>query len=173
MGMLQLNGMIINRPVLSLRTGTQVAIAAAPIINPNNLKIEGFFCKDNSRNQLILVSQDIRDVLPQGIVVNDEDVLTNAEELVRLRSVIDINFELLGKQVETASGQKLGKVNDYATEIESMFIKKLYVSLPLYKNFSGGNLGIDRTQVIEITDKKIVVNDLDANVPAHAGAVAA
>ncbi len=171
-GMLQLSGNIINRPVLSLRTGTQVATALAPIINPNNLKIEGFFCK-SGRKQLILVSQDIRDVLPQGIVVNDEDVLTDQGELVRLKDVISINFELLGKRVETSGKRKLGKVNDYATETGSLYVKKLYVSQPIYKNISGGNLGIDRTQIVEITDKKIIVSDLDAKVPAHAGAVAA
>jgi sporulation protein YlmC with PRC-barrel domain len=173
MDMLQLSGMIVNRPILSLRTGTQVGTALAPIMNPNNLKIEGFFCKGDGRKQLILLSQDIREVMPQGIVVNDEDVLTDPDELVRLKSVISISFELLGKHVETTSRQKLGRVSDYATEIESMFVKKLYVSQPIYKNFSGGNLGIDRTQIVEITDKKIVVNDLDAKIPATAGAIAA
>lgn len=171
-GMLQLSGMLINRPVLSLRTGTQVATTLAPIINPNNLKIEGFYCQDTSRKQLILVSQDIRDVLPQGVVVNDQDVLVAPEELVRLKEVLSINFDLPGKQVVTASGQKLGKVNDYSTETESMFIKKLYVTQSLFKNFSGGNLGIDRTQIVEITDKKIVVNDLHVKIPAHAQAMA-
>lgn len=169
--MLQLSGMILNRPVLSLRTGTQVANASGPIINPDNLKIEGFYCK-NGRRQTILVAQDIRDVLPQGIVVNDEDVLTDAGELVRLKNVLSIKFELIGKHVETTSGEKLGRVNDYATETESMYIKKLYVMQPLYKNFKGGNLGIDRTQIMEITDKKIVIGDLNAKVPAHAGAMA-
>lgn len=171
--MLQLSGMIVNRPVLSLRTGTQVASALAPIINPNNLKIEGFFCKGSGRKQLILVTQDIREVMPQGIVVNDEDVLTDPAELVRLENLININFELVGKHVETTGGRKLGKVSDYATETESMYVKKLYVSQPIYKNLSGGNLGIDRTQIVEITDKKIVVSELDAKVPAHAGAIAA
>lgn len=172
MGMLQLSGMIINRPVLSLRTGTQVAVALAPIINPNNLRVEGFFCKGSGRKQLILVSQDVREVMPQGIVVNDEDVLTDPNELVRLKGVISINFELLGKHVETTGKHKLGKVSDYATETESLYVKKLYVSQPIYKNFSGGNLGIDRTQIVEITDKKIVVSEPDAKVPAHATATA-
>jgi uncharacterized protein YrrD len=173
--MLQLSGMILNRPVLSLRTGTEVASALAPIINPDNLKIEGFYCRNygRGRKQTVLVTQDIRDVLPQGIVVNDEDVLTDSSELVRLRNIISINFDVLGKQVETTSGKKLGKVNDYATETESMYIKKLYVTQPIYKNFKGGNLGIDRTQIVEITDKKIVVSDLDAKVTAQAGALAA
>ena len=164
--------MITNRPVMSLRTGTQVGTALTPIINPNNLKIEGFWCKADRRKQLILVSQDIRDSLPQGFVVNDADALTEPGELVRLAPIIQINFQLLGKVVETTSGEKLGKVNDYATDIDSMFIKKLYVTQPIYKNFSGGNLGVDRTQIVEITDRKIVINDIDAKVPANAHAVA-
>jgi len=171
--MLQLSGMLLNRPVLSLRTSTQVAITLAPIINPSNLKIEGFYCQDTSRKQLVLVAQDVRDILPQGIVVNDQDVLTDPEELVRLQNTMQLNFELIGKPVVTTEKQKLGKVEDYSTETESLFVKKLYVAQPLFKNFSGGNLAVDRTQIVEITDKRIVVNDISARVPAHAGAVAA
>lgn len=170
--MLQLSGMLIDRPVLSLRTGTQVGTALAPIINPNNLKVEGFWCKADRRRHLILVSQDIRDSLPQGFVVNDADALTEPGELVRLAPIVRLNFQLLGKAVETTSGHKLGKVSDYATDIDSMFIKRLYVAQPLYKNFSGSNLGVDRTQIVEITDRKIVINDIDAKVPANAHAVA-
>lgn len=36
----------------------------------------------------------------------------------------------------------------------------------MFKNFAGGNLGIDRSQINEITDTKIIVND-----PLKAGAV--
>jgi sporulation protein YlmC with PRC-barrel domain len=172
--MLQLSGMIINHPLLSLRTGTQVGVVQVPIINPNNLKIEGFYCSDDSsRKQLILVSQDIRDVLPQGVVVNDQDVLTEPEELVRLRDVMKSNFELIGKHVVTTDKTKLGKVSDYAVETSSMYIQKIYITQSIFKNFSGGNLGIDRTQIVEITDKKIVVQDLRQKVHAHAGAVPA
>lgn len=165
--------MLVDRPVLSLRTGTQVGTALSPIINPNNLKIEGFWCRADRRKQLVLLSQDIRDSLPQGFVVNDADALTDPAELVRLAPVIQLNFQLLGKTVETTNGRKLGKVTDYATDIDSMFIKKLYVTQPIYKNFTGGNLGVDRTQVVEITDKRIVINDIEAKVSVHAGAIAA
>lgn len=149
-----------------------MATSLSPIFNPNNLKIEGFYCQMPDRKQLVLVSQDIRDVLPQGVVINDADVLTEPEELVRLKNILRINFQLIGKQVETTDEQKLGKVSDFATETESMTVKKIYVSQSLFKNFTGGNLGIDRTQIVEITDKKIIVHDLSAKVPAGAHAVA-
>src|SRR5579862_3565554 len=96
-GMLQLSNTIVNRPVLSLRTGTTIATALSPVINPNNLKIEGFYCEDVRKQQLILLPQDIRDIIPQGIVVNDEDVLSEPDELVRLKDVLALNFVLIGK----------------------------------------------------------------------------
>lgn len=170
--MLQLSAMILNRPVMSLRTGTQVATTLAPIINPNNLKIEGFYCQDNQHKRLVLLEQDIRDVLPQGLVINDADVLTEPGELIRLKDVMALHFELMGKQVVTSSREKIGKVSDYATETQSMMIKKLYVSQSLFKSFATGNLGVDRTQIIEITRDRIVIQDLEAAQPVRAQAVA-
>src|SRR5690242_7642928 len=84
--MLQLSGSLTNRPIMSLRTGGQVAEALKPIINPNNLKIEGFYCQDRfSKDQLVLLTQDIRDVVAQGLIINDHDVLSDPSELVRLQ----------------------------------------------------------------------------------------
>lgn len=168
--MLQLSERILNRPILSLRTGQQVGTATSPIINPNNLKIEGFYCTDRfSKEQLVLLYQDIREVLPQGFVVDDHDVLVEAAELIRLKEIMELNFSLLGKQVVTVSHERIGKVSDYATEIETMYIQKIYVSQNLLKSFTGGSLGVDRNQINEITNKKIIVNDLEKRVPVTAG----
>jgi uncharacterized protein YrrD len=172
--MLQLSNALIDRPIMSLRTGSEVATAIGPIVNPNNLKIEGFYCSDpTQRSQnLVLVAQDIRDIIPQGIVINDHDVLSDPADLVRLKPVMSLQFGLLGKRVETASGEKVGKIEDYAIDMDSMFIQKLYVSQSVFKSFSGGNLGIDRSQIVEITPKKVVVHDLLGKVPAGAKAIA-
>ena len=169
--MLQLSNTILNRPVMSLRTGTQVATVTGPIINPNNLKIEGFYCTDRFTNeQLVLLYQDIRDLIAQGFVIDDHDVLTEARELVRLKKILKLKFELIGKPVETVGHKKVGKVSDYAVEVSTMYIQKIYVSQSIFKNFSGGSLSIDRGQINEITNKRIIINDLDARSPATAPA---
>jgi uncharacterized protein YrrD len=160
--MLQLSGMLLNRPVMSLRSGSKVGTTTAAIFNPNNLKLEGFFCQNTHKKQRILLYQDIRDVLPQGIVVNDADGLTDPDELVRMKDLIKLHFDLMGKHVVTVSKEKVGKVSDYATETETMFVQKIYVSQSLFKSFTGGNLGIDRSQIVEITNDKIIVQDLEA-----------
>lgn len=158
---------------MSLRTGQQVAIAHVPIINPNNLKIEGFYCNDRfTKAQLVLLYQDIRDIIPQGFVIDDHDVLTPADELVRLKDVMQLDFTLIGKPVVTISKERVGKVSDYATELETMYIQKIYVSQSVFKSLAGGNLGVDRSQINEITDRKIIINELLKGTPAAAGITA-
>lgn len=154
---------------MSLRSGGKIATTVQPIINPNNLKIEGFYCTDSveKNKQLVLVEPDIRDIIPAGIVVNDHSVLSEADDLIRLKPIMDLNFTVLDKPVVTVSKQKLGKVTDYATEPKSMLIKKLYVTQSLVRSLSGKSLGIDRTQIVEITSRKIVVQDLLQPTPAR------
>lgn len=172
--MLQLSGALINRPVLSLRTGTAVGTAERPIINPNNLKIEGFYCTDrfDKKGHRILLYQDVRDVMKQGLVVDDHEAMTDPDELVRLQDVMKINFDLIGKPVVTESKERIGKVSDFATEVETMYIQKLYVAQPLRKSLTGGSLSVDRSQIIEITNRRIVIQDLVQPTPASATAAA-
>jgi sporulation protein YlmC with PRC-barrel domain len=168
--MLQLSGALLNKSVLSLRTGSPVASVSSAIINPDNLKVEGFYCKDrfDKKKELVLLYQDIRDVMKGGFVVDDHDVLAEPGELVRLKKVLELNFELLGKPVVTVSKQKVGKVSDYAVEIETMFVQKLYVSQSLIRSLTGAALSVDRSQVQEITPRRIIIGDLLKGTPAAA-----
>ncbi len=173
--MLQLSGTMQNCQVLSLRTGSPIAQIISPIINPDNLKIEGFYCNEyNEKKQTVLLYQDIRDILPQGVVVNDSDALSDPSELVRLQKILEMDFELIGKPVETVSHDKVGKVSDYAFETSTMYIQKLYASpQSILKSLTTGSLSIDRNQIQEITPKRVVINDLLQGTPAHASAVTA
>jgi len=167
--MLRLSDTLIGKPIMSLRTGQPVATSSGAIIDPNNLKIEGFYCIDRfDRSEMVLLYQDIRDVIAQGFVVNDHDVLAKPDDLVRLSKLIRLGFDLKGMRVVTVGGQRLGKVSDYAIEVETMYIQKFYVTQGFMKGLTGGNLGIDRSQVQEITKSKVVVLD-----PLQGGAIRA
>jgi sporulation protein YlmC with PRC-barrel domain len=169
--MLQLSTSLLSKSVLSLRTSSTVATITGPIINPDNLKIEGFYCQDRfDKKELVLLCQDIRDILPQGYVINDHDVLAEPEELVRLQKIMQLDFQLIGKPVVTVSRDKVGKVSDYAAETETMYIQKIYVAQSILKTLTGGSLSIDRSQVNEITPRRIIINDLLKKSPVAAPA---
>ncbi len=169
--MLQLSESLKNRAVLSLRTGGVIGHTLTPIINPNNLKIEGFFCQDRfSKDRLVLLTQDIRDQPARGYIVNDHDVLSDPKDLVRLQEILKLNFELSEKPVFTSAKKRLGRVTDYALDNQTMYIQKLYVGQNLLKSFSGGQLSIDRSQIVEITPRRIIVNDPLQGKPSAVGA---
>jgi hypothetical protein len=159
--MLQLSDSLLNKDVLSLRTGGPIAVISRAIINPNNLKIEGFYCVDTiSKEPLILLAQDIRDILAQGVVVNDHEVLAEPQELVRLEKVLKLDFQLIGKPVVTVNKHRVGKVSEFASDTATFYIQKIYVGQSILNSLSTGQLSIDRNQIVEITPKKIVIQEL-------------
>lgn len=168
---------LVNKPVMSLRSGGQIAVAAKPIINPHNLKILGWWCKaPPPGRQLVLLAEDVREIMPDGLAVNDDDDLSPPEDLVRHSDVLNINFDLIEKPVRTKR-HNLGKVSDFSYN-EGMFVQKLYVARPLHKVFiNDDTLLVDRTQIIEVTDHYIMVRDTDIKATAEdmaaAGAAAA
>src|SRR5581483_627577 len=98
--MLFMSKSLFNRPIMSLRTGSQIGMATEPIINPHNLKILGWWCNVGRSSNLVLLAEDVRELMPQGLAVNDEEVLSAASELVRHKETLDIRFKLLNKLVK-------------------------------------------------------------------------
>jgi len=159
--MLRMSGSLFNIPVISLRLGQPIATAQEPIINPHNLKIVGWWCKDSENGSSeVLLSDDVREILAQGIAVNDESALSSPEDLVRHKEILDAHFKLVDKLVKTKH-QKIGKVHDFSYN-DGMFVQKLYVARSLIKVFTSEDTAIvDRTQIIEITDTYILVRDTE------------
>ena len=173
--MLTLGKQLESKPILSLRTSSQIGLVGDVIIDPNNLKIEGWHALDtNDKREGILLSQDVRDILPRGFAVNDHEAISDPKDLIRLQKVLDLKFELLQKPVVTTNKKKLGKVTDYSFEKNAFFIQKIYVSQSILKDFSGGGLVIDRSQVVEITHRQIVVREATVaeGAPLQAAAAA-
>ncbi len=162
--MLKLNGSLRNLPVLSLRSGGLLATAKSPLIDPDNLKVVGWFC--NLRGvETVLLAEDVRDFNPSGLVVDDEAALSSPADLVRLQNLINMKYDPLGKLVKT-DREKLGKVADYAYD-DSLFIQQLYVEPPLIKFFGSRDTRvIGRNQVKEVTDAYILVGGGDVEVSA-------
>jgi sporulation protein YlmC with PRC-barrel domain len=165
--MLKLYESIPGLSVLSLRSGSPIATIIAPLINPNNLYLEGWYVQDPDKKRLVLLSQAVRETLPQGFVVNDHDDLSEPDELIRLKETMEHNFELIGKHVTSQSGKSYGKINDFAFESSNFFIQKLYAGQSVIKNIAGGTLSIDRSQIVEITNQRIIIEDPVVKEKAH------
>jgi uncharacterized protein YrrD len=168
--MLLLSSRLQNIPLISVRSGAHVGIVLSPIVNPHNLHIDAFWCETvHSKTRKVLLDMDIRDFSIKGMLIDDHLSLSDPEELVRLHSVLELNYSIEGKTV-IASKHKLGKVADYAVDLDGLFVQKLYVQPPLWKSSLAGNkLTFDRTSVLEVTDTHIIVSGPEETVTKRVG----
>lgn len=171
--MLTLGQQLIGKNIMSLRIGRPIGVIEEIIINPNNLKIEGWHATDlGDKKHVVLLSQEVRDIIPDGFVVNDHEALTHPEELIRLKNILSYNFTLQGKNVVSDYKRRLGKVTDYAFDKDTYLIHKLHVSQSIIKSFTGGALMVDRNQIIEITNRRIIIKEATAKDTAPMPAIA-
>jgi hypothetical protein len=156
--MLYLSTKLTNLPLLSIRSSGRIGTVIEPIINPHNLHIDGFYCQAiHSSNKLILLDIHVRDLSPAGIIIDDHQDLSESEDLVRLKPILELNFKIIDKPV-VSSKKKIGKLVEYAIDKESMFVQKLYVQPPVWQNINQSRLTFDRSSVIEVSDTQIVVS---------------
>lgn len=157
--MLLLGSSFAKMPVLSLRTGTTVGKVVGHLINPHKLTIDALWCQMiASKNVQLILVQDVREISTKGIIVNDHSVALDTDEAIRLKPIIEIAYELLGKKV--ISGKlPVGKVSDYAVENESFSIQKLYVNPNVLARLKTNRLTIDRSQIVEVSHKYVKIKD--------------
>jgi hypothetical protein len=159
--MLLLGSSFAKFPLLSLRTGSVVGSIVGHLINPHKLKIDALWCQTGSKSKpMLLLPQDIREVSPKGVIIDDDDVLLAPNEAIRLRQIIELRFEIIDKKV--VSGRfTLGKVADYALERDGFTIQKLYVEPSIWNKIKNNRLTIDRSQIIEVSHREVKVKSSD------------
>lgn len=167
--MLLLNSQIEGTPAMSLQSGSELGKIGQPIIDPRDLSIVAYYIAGpRIQTASVLHTDDIREFGPLGFIVDNADkIMALDEDLVRLQEIINFNFSLLDKSVIDDQKKKLGKVTDYTFEFDSFSIQKIHVSQSVLKNFSNSNLIIHRSQIIELTDKEVIVRS--ATIPVSTG----
>lgn len=154
--MLVVSDQIINKDLYSIRTASKVGVVELPVINPANLHVDAFYCQSTIGENLILLDTEIREFSRKGFIIDDINKLSSAEELLRLKPIIDMNFVLTGKKV-ICNGKSLGRVRDFIIDTKSLYIQKLLVSNLFGKIIDSDRKIISRDQIIEITDKAVLV----------------
>lgn len=153
-------------PILSLQTGEPVGHLQQAIIDIASLELVAYSCQTGVRApHIVLMVRDIRQLAPDCVIIDSEDELVEADDIVRVRNLLNAGFQPIGRPVITDLGRWLGTVEDYTVNIESSRIQKLYLKQPLFRAWFGGSLIVDRAQIIDITPRHIVVHDTTNKVP--------
>ncbi|MBQ5812440.1 hypothetical protein IIW29_02635 [Candidatus Saccharibacteria bacterium] len=168
--MLVYNSQLIGTPVLSVQASGPIAQITSPIVNPDNLKILAFKLDGpiiNTTNYILDV-KSVREYSHLGMVIDDNDELVGPEDVVKIKEVLDLNFNLIGLKVETKKGTKLGHITDFTLTSEDFIIQQIVVKRPIVKAIIDPELIIHRREIVEITDYKVIVKDEEKVIKARA-----
>ena len=150
-------------PVLSLHLGGPIGNVTGEIIDPNELKIIALKVKgpQAGRGEYgdILDVRSIREFSNIGMIIDSIDDLVSKGDVVKFDEIMDLNFAINGLNVKTKKGTKLGKVIDYIFDPETMTIMQFIVKRPVLKSFLDPELTINRSQISEVNDYELIVND--------------
>jgi sporulation protein YlmC with PRC-barrel domain len=154
-------------PIISLQTGEVVAITRSPVIDIGTLKIQAYRCEGiRTKQPLILMSNDVRQLATDCLIVDNEEELMEPTDIVRLQTMLTANYDPINKTVISDTGRKLGHVEDYSIDLESNRIQKLHIRQSILRSWLGTtSLVIDRSQIIDITPKLITIRDSTLKVP--------
>ena len=164
--MLVLRDQFLNVPLMSLQTGSRLGTTYQAIIDPRRLQVIAYFCSGPHIDikPAVIHTSDIRELGNMGIIIDSSDKIMDPEELPRLLEVINFNFQLEGKPVVEENGHKVGRVATYTLDTITFYIAKLHVQPGILQSLTLTEVLIDRSQIISVDDKKIVVRQADVRV---------
>lgn len=162
---------LIGYPILSLHVGGMIARVAEAIVDPNDLKVIAFRLEGARIGGEVgeyLQTQKVREFSQLGMVVDSEDDFVNYDDVVSLKKILDLNFTLNDKKIESKKGSKLGKLSGYVVNTNGFMVQQLIVQRPLMKSFLDPELVIGRSEVYRVTDDKIIVKDEEDKIRKRA-----
>lgn len=157
--MLILGSRLINTPIMGLQTGARLAVTKSPIIDPGNLKIIAYQVDGAllSQHPSLLLIADVRELSNIGMIIDSNDEFIGIDDVVSVKNIYNLNFNLIGLNVIDDKKHKLGKVYDYSLDTNSFIIQQLNVKQGVIKSLTETGTLVHRSQIIEINNQSIIV----------------
>jgi uncharacterized protein YrrD len=165
--MLALSASLTGTPIMSLQTGSRLGLISKPLIDPVDLKIVAFYVDEHfNKKQTVklLMVRDIREFGPMGMIIDSSDEFIEEDDVINIKKIIDINFNLIGLEVVDDRKRKLGKVSDYTIDTNNFMIWQLHITHGILKSFASSGAIIGRKQIIEVNDRQVIVKSPDEKV---------
>ncbi|MEM6998085.1 MAG: hypothetical protein AAF413_04205 [Patescibacteria group bacterium] len=155
--MILLASRIVGLPIISTRSGARVATVSGVLINPHKLTVEGLWVHVGAKkDSQILLSRDIRELSPRGVVINDLSDIAEPENMPRLEELVNIAYEIPNKTI-TENKKKIGTAQDFVFSIKTYKLEQVIARPKLFGRIKNSQLTIHRSQIKSVNDKELVV----------------
>lgn len=150
------------------------------VIDPNSGKVLAFLV--DARKWLVVAPIDIT-AIKHGVFIHDYEDIIPAEDILRVKEVLNKYGSLYKKKVVTESGVKIGKIFDYVVDdfgggnsgngphgqlVGALSLKKIYTAKNLLGIAQFDGRIIMAANIIEVMPDRVIVKDdvLGARVKA-------
>lgn len=156
-----------NTPIMSLQTGAQLAHIKRVLVDPRDLTVVAYELEGPTlvEHPSFLRPVDVRELSSLGLIVDSSDEFVGLDDVIKIRQVHDFKFDVVGLDVIDDKKHRLGKVQSFNLDASSFALEQLVVRRPLLKSFSESELLIHRSQIIEVSDERVLVRSTSTREP--------
>jgi len=156
--MIKLFSEIIRAKVILANERAYVGYVKDIVISDEDGTFLGVSCTDElGRKIKYIPSVEFKGFGPDSIIVNGYDSLSDLDDLVRLKEVVDRKIKIIKSSVITKEGKKVGKVNEATINLKHMALERIFVTPVLrIKNFAK-DLIIPAKSIEQILPNKIII----------------
>lgn len=145
---------------MSLQTGSELGRTTEPLIDPATLDIIAYRLRGSKigHEPMLLLTRDVRELGSLGIIVDSSDELVLEDDIIKIQQVSKLGFHLIGLPVKDTASRRLGKIYDYAVDVQTFTIKQIMVKQSIMRSLTSHELIINRSQIVEINNHELIVD---------------
>ncbi len=150
---------LLNTPVMSLQTGSELARTNKVLIDPRDLTVVAYELEGHALDEKpsFLRPVDVRELSTLGLIVDSNDEFVGLNDVIKIKQVYGYRFNLIGIDVIDDKKKKLGKVTSFTIDSASFSVQQVTVKRPLFKSFSDTELLVHRTQIVKVQNSYLQV----------------
>lgn len=126
------------------------------LINPENGKVAAFFT--NTGKMKIVIPMDVL-YFGIGLIVGGFDDIIDAQDIIKVKEILEKDIGLLKSKVKTKKGEELGHVQDYYINTQGYEMTKIVVHKSFFGLLKTPDLLISARDIVEIKKGLVIVKN--------------
>ncbi|MGE4282273.1 MAG: PRC-barrel domain-containing protein [Clostridia bacterium] len=162
---------VIGLPVVSIKSGTKIAVVKDIIFDANTKKLVGLVvhCKKLMFNNKIILIEDIMSAGINAILIEDEDILISSEKLTQLPNTKKYWEEFIGTPVYSDNGVNIGEIQDVSFDWELGLLEELEISDGVVQDLIEGRKILPALESIELEQGIVIIDTHNMNQLKNSG----
>ncbi len=150
---------LMGKQIRSTQDASFLGKVADLIIDPKDGKLIALKLQSKIFKPKIICTIDIQGFTPLFLVAKDDSVVVDAEEVVRVKEILDNKIMIIGNKVKTESGKKIGICDDVLVDSNTSMVVKFYVKTSGIMGPLQPDRIISSSAVVRIDREAIVVKE--------------